>query len=245
MDDEKKDVKVEGSQEQTPISESSTEETSGSTNREGVDESPSQEGKPESGADEGSQDAGTERKPTGAEKRIRGLVNENKSLKEKIAEFTGQFQGEPQGGYSNLQANPETGYIDVTPGDIRAMARIEIEMEKNINRINMESSEALQSYPELNPEHDNFDPELSDVVTDAITQALEKNPSQSVKKLVERFMKPYKRGIDRTVAGQTQELAKQASEGALRPTTSAAAPKKKSVSDMTTEEMEEAFGVVY
>lgn len=245
MDEEQKDVTTEVSVEQTPTSESSTEGDTSSTQGEVAEESPSQEDKTGSDADAGSTEDGTQRKPTGAEKRIRGLANENKSLKAKLAEYTGQLQGEPVGGYPNMKTNPETGYLDVTPGDIRAMARIEIEMEKNINRINVESSEAIQTYPELNPEHDNFDPELSEVVTDAVQTALEKNPTQSVKGLVERFMKPYKRGIDRTVAGQTQEMAKQASGGALRPTTTAAAPKKKSVSEMTVEEMEKEFGVVY
>lgn len=113
-----------------------------------------------------------------------------------------------------------------------------------VNRINTEASEVVKRYPELDPESDTFNKDLSDSVTEAAEAHVRANPySASVKTFVAKMMKPYRRAVTKEAGKVTEKVAKQASETALRPTSVKGGEKK--FEELTIEEMEKKLGIVY
>lgn len=182
------------------------------------------------------------------------------SLEEKLAELT--RTPSPQGGYQPPY-NPQAPLI--APGeeiDANELNRRMAEREQRIlaqadglsqlrarqseavNRINAEASEVTRKYPELDPDSDSFNKELSDTIAEA-TEAYIKNApyTASVKQFVEKLMKPYKGAVDKQVGQATENIAKQVSQTALRPT-SVHKPEK-TAAEKSIAELEQELGVVH
>lgn len=196
----------------------------------------------------------TEAKPV--EKRIHKLVDERnrerqekESLARQVEELTTILSGQPQG-VTPYNPTVEPG-AEVTPDQYKrdvvrtaqSIAQLEVQKERIINQINKEAQESVTEYPELNPKSEVFDKELSDTITESVRAQIQINPTASVKKLVNRLMKPYHRSVDKKVAETTEQVAKQASESALRPSQVKAV--EKPLEDMSLEEIEKKVGVVY
>lgn len=197
---------------------------------------------------EENQDSNTDkRRGKGAEKRIHQLVDKVKTLEQQLSEYTGEAEVDTQQGgyldYNQIGQQNDQGERELTITDLQAITRLEIEREKTINRINQESKEAMTDYPELNPDDERFDPELSEIVTDSVLHKIQANPRQSVKALVQKYMKPYRKSVENAADGMRQELAKQVSDTALRPT-GTVSKSEKSVDEMSIEEIEAKFGTV-
>jgi len=209
-----------------------------------------------------------EKPKKGYEQRVRELVKEReeekakaKSLAETLAELTGSV--EPQAGYQPTYTPPREPIvspgeeIDATELERRIQAREEQTLQKAdalailrtkqqdaVNRINNEASVAMKTYPELDPESDSFDSELSESVTEAVEAHVRADPFKaSVKNFVGKMMKPYQRAVTKEVGKVTENLAKQVSETALRPTS--IRPKEKTAGEKTVKELEEELGIVY
>lgn len=234
---------IEVQQEETPASESESEETIEQPTKE-VDQLPKK----------------------GAESRIRELNSnlkkeraEKESLARKIQELTGSV--EPQG-YQPNGYDPNKPLIapgeEVTQEELQRrvaqrdewllqrannMARFEIAKKETLDRVNRESEESIKAYPQLDPDSDSFDDELSESISQATLAYVRTNPTGSVKKFVDGLMKPYMRSLDKSVASQQTEIVKQASQTAMRPNSVTSTDKK--VEDMSTEELEKKLGVVY
>jgi hypothetical protein len=195
--------------------------------------------------EEANQEEG-EKKETGASKRIQGLVRDKKQLQEKVEDLSTKLETFTQGlnNYEPNTPNYGEGERDLTLDDLRALTRMEIEKEKAINRINNEAKEAISKYPQLDPKSDSFDPDLNDSVTTAVYHAVRGNPTTSVTSLVDKLMKPFTKSVESAVASEKKELAKQAAESAMRPS-SHVDKTEKSVEDMSIEEIKEKYGVVY
>lgn len=187
------------------------------------------------------------KKVSGAEKRIHELVDERdearrqaQDLSTKLAELTAtpQTQGE----------NPFTqeavgGERELTLDDLRSIARLEVEKERTVNRINAEAREAQKTYSVLDKTSDAFDADVNEAITTAVWLEVQRDPSQSVMKLTEKYMKPYLKAAERAVGQEKETLAKQASEGALRPSNIKVQDKKSA--DKTIEELEAELEIVY
>jgi len=195
--------------------------------------------------EEANQEEG-EKKETGASKRIQGLVRDKKQLQEKVEDLSTKLETFTQGlnNYEPNTPNYGEGERDLTLDDLRALTRMEIEKEKAINRINNEAKEAVSKYPQLDPKSDSFDPDLNDSVTTTVYHAVRGNPTTSVTSLVDKLMKPFTKSVESAVASEKKELAKQAAESAMRPS-SHVDKTEKSVEDMSIEEIKEKYGVVY
>lgn len=195
--------------------------------------------------EEANQEEG-EKKETGASKRIQGLVRDKKQLQEKVEDLSTKLETLTQGlnNYEPNIPNYGEGERDLTLDDLRALTRMEIEKEKAINRINNEAKEAISKYPQLDTNSDSFDPDLNDSVTTAVYHAVRGNPTISVTSLVDKLMKPFTKSVESAVASEKKELAKQAAESAMRPS-SHVDKTEKSVEDMSIEEIKEKYGVVY
>jgi len=233
---ENENVEVENNEaESSPVEEKATLESEESQSSE-ADQPESEETESEDG----------EKRETGASKRIRGLVKEKKQLQEKVEDLSTKLETFTQGlnNYEPNTPNYGEGERDLTLDDLRALTRMEIEKEKAINRINNEAKEAISKYPQLDPKSDSFDPDLNDSVTTAVYHAVRGNPTTSVTSLVDKLMKPFTKSVESAVASEKKELAKQAAESAMRPS-SHVEKTEKSVEDMSIEEIKEKYGVVY
>ena len=190
-------------------------------------------------------------KLTGAEKRIHQLVDErNKAkaeaedLSSKLAELTSASAGE---GY-NPNNLPSDGASqgeerELTIDDLRAVARLEVEKERTVNRINSEAAEAQKLHPELDKTSDEFDPEVNEAVTTAVWNEVRNNPTLSVIKLTEKYMRPYRKAAEKAVGQEKADLVKQVTDGALRPSNIKVAEKK--WADKSIEEMEAELPIHY
>lgn len=125
----------------------------------------------------------------------------------------------------------------------QSMVQIEIQRERNANRIQRELVESITEHKELDPKSDLFDTDLSDSVTEATRAYLSANPNGDVKGYIGKLMNPYKRSVEKAVGRQTETVAKQVSQRALRPTQSTTTTKK--FGDLSLEEMEKKLGKVY
>lgn len=193
-----------------------------------------------------------EKKVSGAEKRIHKLVDERdqarqeaQDLSSKLAELTAQATTSPGYNPTNQPSNGESqgGERELTIDDLRTIARLEVEKERTINRINLEASEAQKIHPELDKDSDKFDPDINEAVTSAVWLEVQRDPSQSVKKLTEKYMKPYRKAAERAVGEEKKVLTQQVNDEVLRP--SNVKPVNKSFAEKSLEEMEAELGFVH
>lgn len=197
----------------------------------------------------------TEESNKGANQRIRELNQRAKdaeakaqSLAERLAEISEPIGSQEQNVPSYPQYNEGE---EISPeryqGDVNktAAALVDIRIKQNnaINRIQNESLDAVRKYSQLDPENDNFDKELSDTVTEATEAYVRNNPySASVGKFVDRLMKPYLGSVAKEVGKQTENIAKNVSDAALRPTSIRKG--EKPASEKSIAELEQELGIV-
>lgn len=239
MDDEQKTVNI--PDEQNIGSDSSTEQENTSEVLEGgvQSEKTATSTQPER-TDDGGQ------KQSGAQKRIHTLVderdtlrNENNDLRSKLEELTSQSQV-PSTDY--VPQYGDQGERELTVDDLRTIARIEVEKERTLNRINTQAAQAVSDNPILNSKSDTFDPDVSEAVSTAVLNELRLDPTKDVGKLTEKYLKPYLKAAQKAVGEEKAILAQQANETTLRPTN--VKQPEKTFSDLSIQEMEQRLGVV-
>jgi hypothetical protein len=191
----------------------------------------------------------------GANARIRELNEAKKiaeekaqSLEQKLAEFTRpivpnevrhQFQPQIQPGAEVTREQYEQDVMRRAD----SLVQLRLQQDRIINNINREAGESVRAYPQLDPDSKEFDRDLSDSVTEAALAYAQSNPTGSVKKFVDKLMKPYNRAVTKEVGKQSENLAKQVSESALKPTQMTKG--EKSFKDLSIAEMEAKLGVVH
>jgi uncharacterized coiled-coil protein SlyX len=243
--------------EDTALNQNVGEEANVSTTPVEEPKAPVEETKPEGEvATEPKEEESKEEVPAkkGAEARIRELNSRAKSAEEKVQSLSEQLENltrgvTPQGNQPYTpqvapgnEISPEQYQSDV----VRAadgLVQIRLNQFKIVENINREASLAIKDHPELDPESDQFDKELNDSVTEATLAYAKSNPTGSVRKFVDKLMKPYKRSLTKEVAKESEIIAKQVSQTALRPTPSKNT--EKSHQDKSIEELEKELGVVY
>jgi hypothetical protein len=123
------------------------------------------------------------------------------------------------------------------------MVDLKMKQSEAISRIDKESSEVMRAYPQLDPDSDSFDKELSETVSEAIEAQVRLNPySASVKKFADKLMKPFNKAVSNGVAQEKETITKQVSQSALRPT-AIRTPEKKT-EEMSIAELEAKLGIV-
>jgi hypothetical protein len=182
------------------------------------------------------------RKVNGAEKRIHHLVDERDQYKKQAEDLSSRLeeltsQSDTKGGYPGYIPD-ESGERELTIDDLRAITRLEIEKERTVSRINQEAREVQKFYPELDKTSDAFDPDVNEAVTTAVWLEIQKDPSKSVTKLTDKYMKPYLKAAERAAGQEKRELVKQVHDEALRPSAIKATDRKfheKSIAEMERE----------
>lgn len=182
----------------------------------------------------------------GANARIGELVGEVKSLKQRLAEIA--TPGVPTTPMPNQAIDLDS---EVTPEQYRQhvlqtasnMVDLKMKQSEAISRIDKESSEVMRAYPQLDPDSDSFDKELSETISEAIEAQVRLSPySASVKKFADRLMKPFIKAVSNGVAQEKETITKQVSQSALRPT--AIRSPEKSAENMSIAELEAKLGIV-
>jgi hypothetical protein len=196
----------------------------------------------------------TEEKPKkGFQSRVKELVKERdeakeqaQSLAQRLEELTGSV--EPiQGQYTpqyepGTEVTPEQYQQDVTR-TADSLVQLRLKQSEAVNRINNESRDAIRKYPELDPDSESFNKELSDSITEAVEAHVKVNPySASVSTIVDKLMKPYKGAVSKEVGQATENIAKQVSETALRPTSVKSG--EKTAKEKSIAELEQELGIV-
>ena len=184
----------------------------------------------------------------GSSSRIRELANENRSLKQRMAELTGAQE----------QSFDPTPYVpqvapgqEVSPEQYRqdvarhadSLVTLRIKQSEAVNRINNEALQAMRDNPELDPDSDKFNKDLSESVNEAVEAYVKHNPySASPLQLVQKMMKPYKQALAKEVGQSQEQLAKQVTQSAPRPTS--VHKTEKSAGEMSISELEAKLGIV-
>lgn len=170
------------------------------------------------------------------------------TLAQRLKELTGSDEPTEYNTPFSPQVEPGT---EISPDQYKqdvmrtadSLVNLRLKQQAAINQINSDSIEALRNYPELDPDSDSFNKELSDSVTEAVEAHVKASPYKSnVKQFVDRMMKPYKAAVSREVGQTTEKLAKQVSEAALRPTSIKQTEKR--LDDKTVAELESELGIV-
>lgn len=231
------------------------------------EESQTTEQIPEETSEEASEHVETEGEKKGYQSRVKELNQRAKlaekraqSLEEKLAELTNPTVGvtTPQvSQYSPLEPIVADGEeITVTELNRRVALRdqsllhqasanseLRIKQGEAINRINSEAGNTVRKYPQLDPQSDQFDSELSDTITEATEAYVKSQPySASVEKFVDKLMKPYTRAVAKEVGQATANIAKQVTEAALRP--NSIRKQEKSAREKSIAELEQELGIV-
>lgn len=183
--------------------------------------------------------------------KARSAEEKAQSLEAKLAELTGQVGPTtpgasyvPQIGLDGGEVSPEQ-YQQHVLGTANALVDLKIKQNDAIHRISSETAQVVRDYPQLDPESDQFDKELSDSVTEATLAYVQGQPyTASPKKYVDKLMKPYLRAVTKEVGKVSENLAKQVSQTATRPTAVSTAGGK-SDAEKSIKELEAELGIHY
>lgn len=177
------------------------------------------------------------------------------SLQEKLAELTAKVKP----GESVPNFEPLTPLVN--PGEeitVDELNKRQVEREKElmkraaeisglqakqistVERINREAKESITKHPELDPNSQDFDRELSETLTEAAEAYVRANPDKSLADFVDKQMKLHKRAVSKEEKAEKEEIAKQSSESAVRPTP--AKTEEKKFEDLSIDEMEKRLG---
>lgn len=195
-----------------------------------------------------------------AEQRAQAAEGEKRSLAEKVAALTGSV--DPTIG-STPNYTPQSSGPIVNPGEeidpIEFNRRMQIrdqnilrqtqglinfqnKVNKVTDNINKAAQKAVAQYPQLNPNHESFDKEVSETVYEAVEAYVKTNPAGDIGKFIDKQMRPYTQAVDREVGQVKENLAKQVSQTALRPTSIRST--EKPFGELSIPEMEKKLGVV-
>ena len=248
MDDQDKALNQEGeidtTQSTTPVEEETTEVQEEEASPETTEESTKKETK-----------KGYSQRVRELNQRAKEAETKAQSLEEKLAEMTASLK--PGDNIPNF--DPLTPLVK--PGEELTAEELnsrQVEREKELmkrqsqisylqsqqvttlDRINREAKESVKKYSELDPNSENFDRELSETLTEAAEAYVRANPQKSLETFVDKQMKFYKRAASREAKVESEEIAKQADQSAVRP--SAAKSEDKKFEYKTIEEMEATLG---
>jgi hypothetical protein len=226
-----------------------------------------EESEPQADAAEGKEETNEESEPEqerkkSAQGRIKQLNSELKEerkkasqLEEKINSILKENEDNPfspvnmpmpspnRARLSQPNENGEITYEDYQR-DVQENARTAVQAVLSQQRMREEVYDIVRNTPELDPNSDQFDPDLSEAITDAVEAKHRLSSNFSVKETVSKLLKPYRRAAEKAVDGESRNLATQVATAAVRPGPSPALEEKR-FEDLSVEEMEAKLGKVY
>jgi hypothetical protein len=167
-----------------------------------------------------------------------------KSLSQRISELTANSaESEPY--TPNIQPGAEITQ-EQYQGDIARAAdsivNLRLKQQQAVSQIQSDTQDVVRTHPELDPESDSYDEDLSLAVTEAVEARVRSNPyGANVKGFVDNLMKPYKRSVAKSVGKAGENLAKQVSQAAVKPTS--VRSNQKTIEEKSIDELEKELGV--
>lgn len=198
-------------------------------------------------------------KKKSAEARIRELNDQlkkererNRSLETSVEKVHKESEENPFSPENNPLPDPElskpneNGEItrEQYAADVARNARRAVQLELSKQRQAAEATKAMELFPQLDPKSDQFDEDLSDVITETVEAKVKLNPGTSVLATVQKLMKPYQKVAESAVSNHAQDVAGQAARAAIRPSANTAPVREKTVEEMTEAEIEAKYGKV-
>lgn len=258
--DEPKETLKDIGGEEAATKESSTEEIKATGEVEEVESKPTGEVETETAETEDEPKKGYQARVRELNARAKQAEAKVQSLSERLAEITGS--PEPQADFDQQQGSLSEPIIqpgeeiDAIELDKRLRAReaqlmqradalvsLRTRQAEAVNRINNEANEAMRKYPQLDPESDSFNRDLSDAVIEATDGYIHKNPfTASVRQFVDKLMKPFNGAVTKEVGKASENLVRQVSQTAQRPTQ--IRQEEKPDSELTIKELEAKYGIV-
>lgn len=181
-----------------------------------------------------------------AEARAEEAETKAQSLAEKLGELTGSVEPRDSKPYDpQIEPGAEVSQDQYKQDVMRtadSIVQLRMKQQDIVNKVNNEARDSLVKHPELDPDSDSFDRDLSESVTEAVEAHVRLSSNPSVSKVVDKLMKPYKGAVAKEVAEESEGLAKQASQTAVKPTS--VSKVDKTFGDMTEAEMEKELGIV-
>lgn len=209
---------------------------------------------------EASDQQATAKRDRSAQGRIRELINKNKELQGQLTQDQQQRLNQQLQDATPQQAQRFSdmlaGRNDITPAELdrvaedffaakekeilqKAVSAVDLRTQQYQRQQQLESdlSYVEKNYDELNPDSDNYDPDLSEGIAKMYLQT---GGTQSLRDFTQQIMTMRNKGIERGRANDQRTLSKQADEASVTP--SAKAKPEKTADEKSLAELRKEIG---
>lgn len=130
--------------------------------------------------------------------------------------------------------------------DVQNNAKAAVEAVLSQQQLKREALEVVRENPELDPNSESFDPDLSEAITEAVAAKHRLSSNLSIRETVNKLLKPYKKAAEKAIDSQKRDLVSQVASGGIRPGSSPSPESEnKQFEELSLEEMESKLGKVY
>lgn len=182
-----------------------------------------------------------QRKRSALEEKINSIVQENEE--NPFSPVNMPLRDPSSGRLAQPNENGEITYEDYQR-DVQQNAKATVKAVLAQQQLRQEALEVVRDYPELDPNSDVYDEDLSDAITEAVDAKHRLSSNFSVKSTVAKLMKPYRKAAESAVDSERRNVVRDIASGAIRPSSNPT-PVSKEPENETLEEMEARLGKVY
>lgn len=181
------------------------------------------------------------RKSSMLEEKVNSILRENDE--NPFSPVNNPLPGLNKGQFAQPNENGEITFEDYKR-DVQESAKATVKAMLAQQQMKSEAQDILRNTPELDPNSDLFDEELSEAITEAVESKHRLSSNFSLKETVEKMLKPYRKAAERALEKEKASLVSQVATAAVRPGPSPNVDTKR-FEDLSIEEMEAKLGKVY
>lgn len=175
------------------------------------------------------------------EEKVNSIMQENET--NPFSPINMPMPSPSQGRFAQPNTNGEISYEDYQR-DVQQNAQMAVKAILSQQQLKQEALDVVREYPELDPNSDSYDPDLSDAITESVEARHRLSPNFSLRETVTKLMKPYRKAGESVTSSEKRNLVQQVASGAIRPSANPA-PVTKEFEDQSIEEMEAKLGKVF
>jgi hypothetical protein len=182
-----------------------------------------------------------QRKRSALEERVNSIVRENEE--NPFSPVNMPMNDPSSGRLAQPNANGEITYEDYQR-DVQQNAKATVKAVLAQQQLKQEALEVVRLYPQLDPNSDQYDEDLSDAITEAVEAKHRFSSNLSIKSTVDKLMKPYRKAAESAVDSERRNVVRDIASGGIRPSSNPT-PVSKEPANETLEQMEARLGKVY
>lgn len=182
-----------------------------------------------------------QRKRSALEERVNSIVQENEE--NPFSPVNMPLNDPRSGRLAQPNQNGEITYEDYQR-DVQQSAKATVKAVLDQQKLKQEALEVVKEYPQLDPNSNQFDEDLSDAVTEAVEAKHRFSRDLSIKSTVDKLMKPYRKAAEQAVDSERINVVKDMASSGIRPSSNPT-PVSKEPDNETLEQMEARLGKVY